>query len=132
MLRWNNLGTALYQRCAMLFRRSFNINHWRIINVVQRWKSDVRFYFIFNVGWMLFWSWSTRLEQRWSDIEMLPWWFLILKLKLITVDIMETMNVIKTGRNKMAKMMYLKGRNFRDCNLLQNKLLRNSFLGFRT
>ena len=47
------------------------MGHWRYIHVVQRWKSEVRFCFIFNVGSKLFQRWSTTLKQRWSDLEML-------------------------------------------------------------
>ena len=77
-LGWNNVVSTLYQRCATLFRRCvtlfrrcFNVGHWRCINVVQRWKSDVGFCFIFNVGSMLFQHWSRTLKQRRSDVEML-------------------------------------------------------------
>ena len=52
-------------------RRCFNVGHWRCINVVQRWKSDVGFCFIFNAGSSLFQRSSTTLKQRWSDVEML-------------------------------------------------------------
>ena len=69
-LGWNNVVSTLYQhwetlfrRCVRLFQRCFNVRHWRCINVVQRWKSDVRFCFIFNVASTLF--------QRWSDVEIL-------------------------------------------------------------
>ena len=55
-LGWNNVVSTLYQSCATLFRccvtlfrRCFNVGHWRCINVVQRWKSDVGFCFVFNV-----------------------------------------------------------------------------------
>ena len=41
------------------------------INVVQRWKSDVEFCFIFNVRSTLFQRWSTTLKQCWSNVEML-------------------------------------------------------------
>ena len=51
----------LYQRCATLFRHCFNVGHWRCINVMQRWKSNVGFCLIHdvqatlirrrNVGW---------------------------------------------------------------------------------
>ena len=56
---------------SALFQRCFNVVHWRCINVVQRWKSDVRFCFIFNVGSTLYQRWSTMLKQRWSDVEIL-------------------------------------------------------------
>ena len=62
--RWNNVEINLYQRC-------FNGGHQRSVNVVQRWKSDVGFCFIFNVGSTLFQRWSTTLKQRWSNVEML-------------------------------------------------------------
>ena len=70
-LRRNNVDTTLHQRCATFFRRCFN--------VVQRWKTVVRFCFICNVGSTLFqcWytalkqRWFTTLKQRWSDVEML-------------------------------------------------------------
>ena len=55
-----NVDTRLNRRC-------FNIGHWRCINVVQRWKSDVRFCFIFNVGSTLFQRWSTTLIRRWNN-----------------------------------------------------------------
>ena len=71
MLGGNNVVSTLYQRCATMFRRCFNVGHRRCINVVQRWKSDVGFCFIFNVGSTLFQRWSTTLKQRWSDVEML-------------------------------------------------------------
>ena len=38
----------------MLFRRCFNVGHWRCINVVERWKSDVGFCFIFKVSYPYF------------------------------------------------------------------------------
>ena len=69
--RWYNFVSTLFWRCVTLFRRSFNVGHWRCINVVQRWKSDVGFCFIFNVGSTLFQRWSRTLKQRWSDVEML-------------------------------------------------------------
>ena len=76
--RLSNVVSTLYQRCVTLFRRCvtlfrhcFNVGHWRCINIVQRWKSDVGFCFIFNVGSTLFQLWSTTLKQRWSDVEML-------------------------------------------------------------
>ena len=78
MLGWNNIistlnqrYTTLFRRCSTLFRRCFNFGHWRCINVVERWKSDIGFSFIFNVGSMLFQRSSTTLKQRWSDVEML-------------------------------------------------------------
>ena len=43
----------------------------RCINVVQRSKSDVGFWFIFNVRSTLFQRWSTTLKQRCSHIEIL-------------------------------------------------------------
>ena len=61
----------LLQRCVTLFWGCFNVGHWRCINVVQRWKSDDWFYFIFNFGSTLFQRWSTALKKRWSDVEML-------------------------------------------------------------
>ena len=70
-IRWNNVDTTLYQRCATLFRRCFNVGRWRCINVVQRWKSDVGFCFIFIVESTLFQRWSTTLKQHWSNVEML-------------------------------------------------------------
>ena len=76
--RLSNVVSTLYQRCVTLFRRCvtlfrhcFNVGHWRYINVVQLWKSDVGICFIFNVGSTLFQRWSTTLKQRWSDAEML-------------------------------------------------------------
>ena len=61
----------LYWRFETLFRRCFNVGHWRCTNVVQRWKFDFGFCFIFNVGSTLFQRWSTKLKQRWSDVKML-------------------------------------------------------------
>ena len=61
----------VFRRSVTLFRSSFNVRHSRCINVVQSWKSDVEFCFIFNVGSMLFQRWSTTLKQRWSEVEML-------------------------------------------------------------
>ena len=84
--RLSNVVSTLYQRCVTLFRRCvtlfrhcFNVGHWRCINIVQRWKSDIGFCFIFNVGSTLFQLWSTTLKRRWSDVGMLPGMFLILK-----------------------------------------------------
>ena len=71
MLGWNNVVSTLYQCCATLFRRCFNVGDWRCINFVQHWKSDVVFCFIFNVGSTFFQRWFTTLKQRWSDFEML-------------------------------------------------------------
>ena len=53
-----------YQRC-------FNVRDRFCINVVQSWKSEVGFCFIFNLGSTLFQRWFTTLKQRWSDVEML-------------------------------------------------------------
>ena len=61
---WDKVVSTLFQHC-------FNVADRRCINVVQRWKSDVGFCFIFNVGSRLFQRWSTTLKQRWSDVEML-------------------------------------------------------------
>ena len=70
-----NVDARLKQRCINVlptfFRRCFNVSHWRCINVVQRWKSDVEFCFISNVGSTLFQRWSTSLKQHWSNVEML-------------------------------------------------------------
>ena len=55
----------------MLKQRCFNVGHQSCIDFVQRYKFDVGFCFIFNVGSTLFERWSTTLKQRWSDIEML-------------------------------------------------------------
>ena len=63
---WDKIVSTLFQRC-------FNVAHWRCINVVQRWKSDLGFCFIFNVGSKLFQCWSTTLKQPWSDVEILAW-----------------------------------------------------------
>ena len=41
------------------------------INVVQSWKSDVGFSFIFNVGSRLFQRWSTMLKQHWCQKRLL-------------------------------------------------------------
>ena len=68
--------STLFRRCVTLFWRCFNVKHWRCINVVQRWKSDVGFCFIFNVGSTLFQRSSTTLKQRWSDVEILAGLFL--------------------------------------------------------
>ena len=54
-----------------LFRRCFNVGVWRWINVLQRWKTDVRFCFIFNVESTLFQRWFTTLKQLWTNVEML-------------------------------------------------------------
>ena len=61
MLRWNNVA-----------QRSYNVSArcWNNI-VVQSWKSDVWFCFIFNARSILFQRWSTTLKQRWSGVEML-------------------------------------------------------------
>ena len=73
----NNIDTTLYQRCATLFQCSMLFQYCAtlfqccFINVVQHWKPDVGFCFIFNIGSALFQCWSTKLKQRWSDIEML-------------------------------------------------------------
>ena len=80
-----NVDARLKQRCINLlptlcnvvstlcnvFRRCFNVGHGRCINIVQRWKSDFGFCFIFNVGSTLFQLWSTTMKQRWSDVEIL-------------------------------------------------------------
>ena len=72
---WTRLSIVkikLYQHCFWtLFQCCFNVKHRRCINIVQRWKSDVGFCFIFNVESTLFQRWSTTLKQRWSDAEML-------------------------------------------------------------
>ena len=65
------METTLYQHCTNFVQRCFSVGQQRCINVVRRWKSDVRFCFIFNVGWTLFQRWSAKLKQRWSDVEML-------------------------------------------------------------
>ena len=64
-----NIVPVLFRRWVKLSWRCFNVEHWRCINVLQRWKSDVRFCFIFNVGSMLLQRWTTTLKQRWSDVE---------------------------------------------------------------
>ena len=56
---------------STLFQRWFKVEHQRCINFVQRWKSDVVFCFIFNIGAMLFQRWSKTLKQRWPNFEML-------------------------------------------------------------
>ena len=80
-----NVDARLKQRCINLvptlcnvvstlcnvFRRCFNVGHWCCISVVQRWKTDVGFFFIFNVRSTLFQLWSTTLKQRWSNVKML-------------------------------------------------------------
>ena len=66
-----NIVPVLFRRWVKLSWRCFNVEHWRCINVLQRWKSDVGFCFIFNVGSTLFQRWSTTLKQRWSNVEML-------------------------------------------------------------
>ena len=70
-----NVDARLKQRCInlvpTLFQRCFNVGHWRCIKVVQRWRFDVIFFFIFNVGSTLFQCWSITLKQCWSDVEML-------------------------------------------------------------
>ena len=48
-LPWKNIDTTLYRRCAILFWHCFNVVLQRCINVVQRWKSEVGFYFTFEV-----------------------------------------------------------------------------------
>ena len=54
-----NVDSTLFQgRTPTLYR------------LVQRWKSDVGFCFIFNVGSTLFERWSTALKQHWSGNEM--------------------------------------------------------------
>ena len=63
--------STLFQRCTTLFWRCFNVGHWRCVSVVQRWKSDVGFCFIFTVGSTLLQRWSRTLKQRWSYVEML-------------------------------------------------------------
>ena len=73
MLGWNNVVSTLFRRC-------FNVGQWRCFNVVQRWKSDVGFCFIFNVGPTLFQRWSTTLKQRWSDVEMLAGILVLVKI----------------------------------------------------
>ena len=65
--RWYNVVSTL---CKAV-QRCFYVGHWRCINVVQCWKSDVGFCFIFNVSSTLFQRWSTTLKQRWSDVEIL-------------------------------------------------------------
>ena len=72
-LAWNNVVSTLHQRWETLFQRCVTLfqRPGRCINVVQRWKTDVGFCFIFNVGSMLFQRWSTTLKQRWSNVEML-------------------------------------------------------------
>ena len=68
------LDIALPVVDAMLKQRWYNATSmlkqlWN--DVVQRWKSDVEFYFIFNVGSTLFQHWSITLKQHWSDIDWL-------------------------------------------------------------
>ena len=74
-IAFTNAEDTLKQRLdkviSTLFQCCFNVGHWRCINFVQRWKSDVGFCFIFNVGSTLFQRWSTTLKQRWSDVEIL-------------------------------------------------------------
>ena len=65
------METTLYQHCTNFVQRCFNVGQQRCINVVRRWKSYVGFCLIFNVGSTLFQRWSTKLKQRWSDVEML-------------------------------------------------------------
>ena len=64
-----NVETTLKQRrekvVSMLLQRRFNVGYRRCINVVQRWKSDVGFCFIFNVGSTLLQRWS----QRWNNVD---------------------------------------------------------------
>ena len=71
-----NVDARLKQRCInvvpklsnVFFSRCFNARHWRCINVVQRWKSEVGCCSIFNVGSTLFLRWSTTLKQRWNAV----------------------------------------------------------------
>ena len=62
--RRDKVISTLLQRCS-------NVEYRRCINVVQRWKSDVGFCFIFNVGSALFQRWSTTLKQHLSYVKML-------------------------------------------------------------
>ena len=59
-----NVFSTLCNVISTLFQR-------RALTLYQRWKSGVRFCFIFNVELTLFQLWSTTLKQRWSDVEML-------------------------------------------------------------
>ena len=74
-IAFTNVEDTLKQRqdkvVSTLFQRCFNVGHRRCINIVQRWKSDVGFCFIFNVESTSFQRWSTTLKQRWTDVEML-------------------------------------------------------------
>ena len=72
-----NVVPTLFQRCIALSLRCFNVGYWHCINVLQHWKSEVGFCFIFNFGSTLFQRWSTKLKQRWSNVEMLAGLFVI-------------------------------------------------------
>ena len=61
-LYWSNVDTTFFRRC-------FNVGFWRCINVVQRWKTHVRFCFNFNVGSTLFQRWSIMLKQRYPTLK---------------------------------------------------------------
>ena len=71
--RWNNAEIMSHQRWNDVVQR------WKTVasmlckvdfaNVVQHWKSNFWFCFIFNIGWMLFQRRSTMLKQRWSDVK---------------------------------------------------------------
>ena len=77
--RWNsteaklcNVEKRFYWRCPKLVQRCSNVGHRRCIKVVQCWKSDVRFCFIFNVGSRLLQHLPTTFKQSSSDVENLP------------------------------------------------------------
>ena len=84
--RWNNVEIKLYQRC-------FNVVSTSGINVVQRWKSDVGFCFIFNVGSTLFQRWSTTLKQRWSNVEMWLGFFPVVLVDICNCSYLNCYNI---------------------------------------
>ena len=59
--RWYNVVSTF---CKAV-QRCFYVGHWRCINVVQCWKFDVLFCFIFNVSSTLFQRWSTT----WNNVD---------------------------------------------------------------
>ena len=67
-IAFTNVENTLMQRqdkvVLTLFQRCFNVGQRRCINVVQLWRSDARFCFIFNLGSTLFQRWSTTLKHN--------------------------------------------------------------------
>ena len=94
------------QRCInvvpMLCNVILTLFQRRTLTLYQRWKSDVRFCFIFNVKLTLFQLWSTTLKQRWSDVEMLAGMIPAVYLNIFSCSFCDS-NGIRTQNHLVRK-----------------------------